>query len=272
MKNEVKDEGQFQGHYIDSEGWESWCDGGEDPADIKPETLHGNGSEQPEGSGKATVTISGKSFEVDNDFAQEYTKMTQGIDRRFDERSQELGALRQYKSAKEQEEQQLIEDANKQHTPVDYSTLMYEDPNGFVSEFDKKIAASEQRMTESYQKAENNKKQEEQFWDNIWSENKDLALIKDRAADVVSMVGRKYENLNLQNTKETRDFLAKETRAWFKGVGGSNTTNSSDGFVEGSTSQPTGTVVKKEERPRLSTKQIMDARREKKNNAMVERK
>ena len=99
---------------------------------------------------------------MSDDIAQGLSEQNQSIDRRFDERAQELGELRQYKTSALQREQAVQEAAHKQEQP-DLGTMMYEDPDGFVGLIEKKIAKSEEKMTGQYQQAESSKKAQADF-------------------------------------------------------------------------------------------------------------
>ena len=249
--------------------------GNKESQGIDPVTLKPIGSEEsPEASGKA-ITISGKSYNVSDDVAQAFDGLTKSIDRRFDERSAELGGLRQFKNealAREQAQARVTQVAKK--PAEDMGTLMYEDPDKYYATIEKnienRVSASEKKMEQRYQQAEKSKKDEIAFWDNMWAENKDLALIKEQSSDVIRMIGKKYEHLNLQDTPEVRTALAQESRDWMKNIRSNGTDESEDGFVEGSSTQgiPART---KQERPRMTTKQILESRREAKRNAMATR-
>jgi len=246
MENEEKDEGQAES------------------------TLQQSGSEgSPEPTGK-TITISGRSFNVSDDIAQAFTELTSDIDRRFQERSEELGELRQFKKSALQREQEFQETSHKQNEP-DLSTLMYEDPNKFVGVLKNEIKSEADKLREEYQKAEAVKREEASFWNSVWSENKDLAMIKAQATDVIKMIGNKYAHLNLPNTKQVRDAIAKESREWIKGLIPASANGSPDAFIEGSSTTTSQTKKKVEEKPRKTTKQILEERREKKRKALLER-
>ncbi len=235
-----------------------------------PETSPQDGSEvTPEATGK-TINISGKSFNVSDEVAQAFSGFTQGVDRRFDERSQELGGLRQFKNDTLQREEEVKDAANKQGQP-DLSTLMYEDPNKFVEILDQKAEKRIEDLKDEYKKERATEKEEVVFWDSIWEENKDLALVKRQSADVLRMVGQKYAHMKLPNTKEVRDAYAKETREWMKGIMGTNNNGDPNSFVEGASPTTPAKTKKTEDKPRRTTKEILESRREKKRKAMAER-
>lgn len=234
------------------------------------DTSQGNGSDgSPEATGK-TINISGQSFTVSDELAQAYSGHTQDIDRRFDERSQELGRLRQVETDTLQREQEAQEATNKQKQP-DLSTLMYEDPGEFVNLIRQENQKQIDGLRTEYQQAESTKKEEASFWNSMWAENKDLALIKTQAQDVLKMVGQKYAHMNPPNTKEVRDAYAKETRQWLKDLVGTNANGDTNAYIEGGSETTPTTKKKTEEKPRKTTKQIYDQRREKKRKAMAER-
>jgi hypothetical protein len=242
-----------------------------DEGQVINDTLQQNGSEgSPELTGK-TINISGKSFNVSDDIAQAYSDLTKDIDRRFQERSEELGSLRQFKNDALRREQELQAVSHKQSQP-DLSTLMYEDPNKFVDALEGKIQEAANKLRTEYQQEKATEKEEAVFWNSIWTENKDLAMIKSQATDVIKMVGNKYAHLNLPNTKQVRDAITKEAREWMKGIIGNSVHSSSDAFVEGSSTVPTPQAKKKaEEKPRKTTKEILEERRERKRKAVAER-
>jgi hypothetical protein len=247
MENEVKDEGQ-----------------------VTDNTSQDNGSEgAPEATGK-TINISGKSFNVSDDVAQAFSELTTDVDRRFQERSEELGGLRQFKNDVLRREQEMTTASHKQERP-DLGTLMYENPEGFVDEIKKEIKAETNNLRTEYQQAEAAKKDEENFWNGMWSENPDLAIVKAQATDVIKMIGQKYSHLNLQNTKQVRDALAQQTRDWMKEIMSGNIKNSQDGFAEGSSTYTTPAKAKKEDKPRRTTRQIQEETRAKRRQAMANR-
>jgi len=263
MENEYKDEGQIE--------WETLTDGGEEtPPEVPPETPPQDGSEgSPEPTGK-TVNISGKSFVVNDDVAQALTAFTQATDRRFDERSQELGGLRQFKNDTLLREQELLAKTNNQSPAVDYGSLMYEDPDKFVGSIDEKIETATNNLRTEYQQLRQTENEEKVFWNSIWAENPELARVKVQATDVIKMIGQKYASQNLPNTKQVRDALAKEARDWMTGIGvGNNTTDNTDSFVEGSSAITQAKPKKTEEKPRTSTKAFLEKKREKKRSAMA---
>lgn len=268
MELQNKDEGQIQDVYF-YDDMEIMCDGGDEII----ETPQQGGSEgQPAPEGK-TVNFAGKSFVVAEDIAQALTEYSQATDRRFDERSQELGALRQFKNDALQREQETLQVTHKQD-PDDLGTLMFEDPNAFVGTFDQKIAASESKMRREYQQAESTKTAETRFWTSMWSENPDLARVKTQATDVIGMISQKalQQNPNLQDTKQVRDNFASEARNWMKGiVGTSNGGDNPDNFIEGSSTQKETKATKKETESRRTTKNLLNARRDKKRAAMAGR-
>jgi len=234
------------------------------------ETTQQNGSDAtPEASGKA-VTISGKTFTVNDDIAQALTEQSQSIDRRFDERSQELGELRQFKNTALQREQELQEVTNKQEAP-DLGTVMYEDPNKFVDIIKGEIKAGQDQMRQEYRQEKATEKTQDAFWNSMWSENPDLAQRKSQSTDIINMISQRYltQYPNLQNTKEVRDTFAKDTREWMKGiVGTGNGGDNPDNFVEGSSTQKE-TKKKEKEFVRKTTKQLQEERRENKRRAMA---
>lgn len=238
------------------------------PSDTR--THQNDGSDSPEKTGK-TINMSGKSFEVSEDLAQAFSDYNLGIDRRFSERSHELGMLRQFQNDVLTKQKEV---ETKKVEPVDLSTLMYEDPNKFVDTIKNEIKGEADRLRQEYKYAETVKKDEENFWSSIWEENKDLAKFKSQTTDVIKMIGQKYSNLNLQNTKPVRDALAKEARNWMAGIAGkSSDSNNDDGFVEGSSSHSfqSKTKTKDDDKPRPTTKQILESRREAKRKAMADR-
>ncbi len=237
------------------------------------ETPGSNGSaDNPGNAGKTNLTISGKSFSVDPDLAQAYTEFTTGIDRRFDERSQELGALRQFKNDSLTRDAELQNASNNQEQSVDYGTLMYEDPGKFVGTIDNKIQEAKNELRQEYQNRENTKNEEQSFWNSMWSENADLAKRKGQVKDVVKLVGQKYASLNLPNTKESRDLLANETRTWIKNMIGNDIENPDGGFLEASSTQTVPVKTQEETKPRRSAAQITRDMQEKRRKAMEERK
>ena len=267
MKEAKAVEEQTQDVYF-HDGMEIMCDGGdpiiETPAEVSP-------VDPSEPTGK-TINISGKSFNVSDDVAQALTEQNQSIDRRFDERAQELGELRQYKTSALQREQAVQEATHKQVQP-DLGTMMYEDPDGFVSLIEKKIAKSEEKMTGQYLQEKSSEKAQVDFWNSMWAENEDLARVKPQATDIISMISQKYQQQypNLKNTKEVRDAFANDARAWMKGiVGNSNGTFDPANFMEGSSTQRELKGKKTEEEPRDGhTKRILSKSRERKRQAMM---
>lgn len=230
-------------------------------------TLQQNGSEgSPEPAGK-TVTISGKSFVVNDDVAQAISEFTHSVDRRFDERSQELGALRQFKADVLEREKHAQGAANKQETP-DYGTLMYENPNAFVDTIEDKIKREADKLRAEYQQSRAAEKEEANFWNSMWSENQDLARIKAHATDVIKLVGQKYADS--PNTQQVRNMIARETREWMKGIVGTGNSFDSEGYVEGSSVTPVqAKPKKKEEYRRRTTKELLEGRRKEKMSAMM---
>jgi len=236
----------------------------EGQAQVTTENLQQNGSEaSPEATGK-TVTISGKSYNVSEDIAQALTEQSQSIDRRFDERSQELGELRQFRNTTLQEQEQVRQATNIQE-PVDLGTVMYEDPNKFVGIIEDKIKNSQNQMRQEYQQAKSTESQQAAFWASMWAENPDLEKVKPQASDIISLISQQSvtQNPNLQNTKQTRDEFAQKTRDWMKGIVGTNNGDDPDNFIEGP-SIPKEKKKKEPEFVRKTTKQLMEERREKK--------
>ncbi len=233
-------------------------------------TQKGSSADKSESAGKTIHYGSDKSFTVSDDIAQAHTQFTTEVDRRLGENSQELGELREYKRNVLQREQDLQAKTNKQDLP-DPATQLFEDPSGFVGSIDQKIEKIKTDMRTEYQQAETTKKDETNFWNSIWAENKDLEMVKTQATDVIKMIGQKYADQNLPNTKQVRDFLAKEARGWMKGIIGTNANGSTDGFVEGSSTTTPVRPKKEEDKPRTTTAEYLTARREKKRKAVAER-
>ncbi len=230
------------------------------------ETPNSNDSaSNPEDAGKVNISMSGKSFAVDPDLAQAYTDLTNGINRRFDERSQELGSLRQFKSGVLEREQAAKPSVQEQ---TDYGTMMYENPNGFVDSIDQKIAEATEGLRAEYQQKETAKTDEKSFWEDMWSENVDLSKRKTQARDVIRMVGQKYSSL--PNTKDSRDMIANEARTWIKNMVGGDIANSSDGFLEGGSNQSTQAKQKTEKHRRTGAQMLKDLQ-EKRRKAMETR-
>ncbi len=234
------------------------------------DTSQTNGSEAPpEATGK-TINISGKQFNVSDDVAQAITAFTTDVDRRFQERSEELGGLRQFRNDALQREQELQANTKKDEKP-ELSTIMYENPDEFVDIISQNTKKQIDGLRTEYKQAESVKKEEGVFWNSIWSENKDLEMIKDRAADVIKMVGGRYAHLNLPNTKQSRDLIAGDARNWIKGIIGTPANGDTNSFIEGGSQTPTPVKKKTEEKPRETTKQMYDRRRGVKRKAMANR-
>lgn len=235
------------------------------------ETPQNNGSaENPEVAGK-TVNILGKSFTISDEalaeqLSQANAEYSQGIDRKFAERAEELGGLRQFRKEVLQREQEQRERADNQDAPVDYSSLLFEDTDRFVTEVvDKKLEKVKQDVARIAAE-----KEEAAFWDSMWEENQDLAKVPN-AKDIVKMVGRKYSQYDLQNTKQVRDIIAADAKKWVKQVAAVK--NSSDGFVEGASTQTVPAVKKANTPPpRRLLKDILTERKERKRKAFEERK
>lgn len=245
-----------------------------DEGQVSDDTAQTNGSSASHAEGK-TISIMGKSFIVSNEdlanqLVQADEEHAQSVARKLGETSQELGGLRQYKSdtlLREQEEQDAV---NKQEKP-DASTRLFDDTEGFVSDIDKKIEDAKLELRQEYQQVRTAEKEKVNFWNSMWEENKDLALIKQQAKDVLKMVGQKYEHENLPNTKKVRDFYAKEAREWLKGVVGAPANGDTNAFIEGG-SDITQQKKKTEDKPREGrTKRLLDGKRDKRRQAMANR-
>ena len=118
------------------------------------------------------------------------------------------------------------------------SDKIFENPKAVLQELESKIE-------QKYERKDNQKKTETDFWEGFYADNQDLKKIK-RVVDLI--LKEKSSILSSMEVNKGKEYLAKETRSFIEGIGGNLGTKeklTNEGTTNLGTSQLNGGVQTK---------------------------